>query len=88
MQNKLVKDTTPVLVLVYAIKGTSPVQYALYDVDSPEAARKRIEAKHPEYEFRGYETMYGKEETKELTRAFNKAATTYMTIAVKYSQPN
>lgn len=70
--------------LVFGIKNSNPAAYALYDADNPAEARRRIEARHPEYVYLGEEIMLGREDAKNLARAFNKAMEIYPSILAKY----
>ncbi len=79
-----VSQSSSITMLVFGIKNSSPPAYALYDADSPIEARKRIEARHPEYIYLGEEIMLGREDAKNLSRAFNKAMEIYPSILAKY----
>jgi hypothetical protein len=80
-------QNTIIVMLIYGVKNTNPPRYALYDVDNVAAARQRIEAKHPEYVYLGEEIMVGKEDAKNISRAFNKAMEVYPNILLKYPFP-
>jgi len=81
------KQNTIIYMLIYGVKNTNPPRYALYDVENVAEARQRIESKHPEYLFLGEEIMVGREDAKNLSRAFNKAMDVYPSIVMKYPFP-
>jgi len=87
MNNVFDKQSTAVTLLIYGIRGSNPPRYAVYDCVDVAQARNRIEARHADYDFLGQEVMFGKEEAKSISAAFNKAMSIYPDLLKKYPLP-
>lgn len=76
--------SSSVTMVVYVIKDTNPPVYQIYDVDNIPEARRRLEIKHPEYKFLGIDTMTGRTDAQEFSRAFNKGMLAYHKILAAF----
>lgn len=81
-----VPNSSKLSILVYAIKGSSPTRFVLYDsfIGQEHNARERIEAIHKDYIFLGLEDSYDKQETKRFCSGFNRSMAAYELLYNKY----